>query len=60
MKAIAEEILTNVESGKSLYDAFSAHPEVFNGVYLALIRAGETSGTLDLALKRLADQEQGS
>lgn len=58
MKAIAEEILTNVESGKSLYDAFSAHPEVFNGVYLALIRAGETSGTLDLALKRLADQEE--
>ena len=58
MKVIAEEILTNVESGKSLYDAFSAHPEVFNGVYLALIRAGETSGTLDLALKRLADQEE--
>lgn len=58
MKAIAEEILTNVESGKSLYEAFSNHPEVFNGVYLALIRAGETSGTLDLALKRLADQEE--
>ena len=58
MKAIAEEILTKVESGKSLYDAFSNHPDVFNGVYLALIRAGETSGTLDLALKRLADQEE--
>lgn len=58
MKAIAEEILTDVESGKSLYDAFSKHDQVFNGVYLALIRAGETSGTLDLALKRLADQEE--
>ena len=58
MKAIAEEILTDVESGKSLYDAFSKHSQVFNGVYLALIRAGETSGTLDLALKRLADQEE--
>ncbi len=58
MKAIAEEILTDVESGKSLYDAFSKHNQVFNGVYLALIRAGETSGTLDLALKRLADQEE--
>lgn len=58
MKGIAEEIITAVESGKSLYEAFSAHPEVFNGVYLALIQAGETSGTLDLALKRLADQEE--
>lgn len=58
MKSIAEEILANVESGQSLYEAFAKHPEVFNGVYLALIKAGETSGTLDLALKRLADQEE--
>ena len=58
MKAIVEEILARVEAGKTLYDAFSEHKEVFNGVYLALIKAGETSGTLDLALKRLADQEE--
>ncbi|MBR3332383.1 type II secretion system F family protein [Candidatus Saccharibacteria bacterium] len=58
MKAIAEEILASVESGKTLYDSFAAYPDVFNGVYLALIRAGEMSGTLDLALKRLADQEE--
>lgn len=58
MKSIVEEILANVESGKSLYEAFSNHPAVFNGVYLALIQAGETSGTLDIALKRLADQEE--
>ena len=58
MRAVAEEIITSVESGKSLYEAFSAHPKIFNGVYLALIQAGEKSGTLDLALKRLADQEE--
>ena len=58
MKQIAEEILTNVESGKTLFESFSAHPAVFNGVYTALIQAGETSGTLDMALKRLADQEE--
>ena len=58
MKAVAEEIITAVESGKSLYEAFSQHPKIFNGIYLALIKAGETSGTLDLALKRLADQEE--
>ena len=58
MKEISEGIITAVESGKSLYEAFSEHPNVFNGVYLALIQAGETSGTLDLALKRLADQDE--
>ncbi|MDO5451616.1 MAG: type II secretion system F family protein [Candidatus Saccharibacteria bacterium] len=58
MKTIIEEILTNVESGKTLHDSFAQYPDVFNGVYLALIKAGETSGTLDLALKRLADQEE--
>ncbi|MEE0888253.1 MAG: type II secretion system F family protein [Candidatus Saccharimonadaceae bacterium] len=58
MKKIVEEILINVESGKSLHESFALHPEVFNGVYLALIKAGEASGTLDLALKRLAEQEE--
>ena len=58
MKGVVEEILVAVESGKSLYEAFSAHPEIFNGVYLSLIQAGEASGTLDIALKRLADQEE--
>ena len=58
MKTIVEEILVNVEAGKTLYDSFAKYPDVFNGIYLALIKAGETSGTLDLALKRLADQEE--
>ncbi len=58
MKTIVEEILGKVESGRSLHESFAEYPDVFNGVYLALIQAGETSGTLDLALKRLADQEE--
>ncbi len=58
MKAIVEEILANVESGKTLYESFSHYPDTFNGVYLALIKAGEASGTLDLALERLANQEE--
>lgn len=58
MKAVVEEVLASAEAGKSLYDSFSKRTDVFNGVYLALIRAGEMSGTLDLALKRLANQEE--
>ena len=33
MRAVAEEIITSVESGKSLYEAFAQHPKIFNGVY---------------------------
>ena len=58
MQSVVEEILASVEAGKTLYESFSKFPDIFNGVYLALIQAGETSGTLDLALKRLADQEE--
>ena len=58
MKSVVEEILAGVEAGKSLYESFAQHDDIFNGVYLASIKAGESSGTLDMALKRLADQEE--
>ncbi len=55
---MVEDLLAQVESGKTLYQAFSRYPEVFNKVYLALIAAGEASGTLDVSLRRLADQQE--
>ena len=58
MKKVIEEILAEVEAGKSLTDSFSKYPEVFNNVYISLIRAGEASGTLDTSLKRLAEQQE--
>ena len=58
MKAVIEEITAMVEAGKSLHEAIEKHPDVFNKIYIALIAAGEMSGTLDVALKRLADQEE--
>lgn len=58
LKGIEEEILAAVESGKSLSEACAAHPEMFDKVYLALLGAGEMSGTLDESLKRLAMQQE--
>ena len=58
MRQVIEDVLSMIESGKSLYEACSKHPDVFDQVYLSLIQAGEASGTLDLALKRLADQKE--
>ena len=58
MKLVIEDILQQVEAGKSLAESCAKHPEVFDQVYLSLLQAGEASGTLDLALKRLADQKE--
>ena len=58
MQKVVEELLSDVEAGKSLGDAVAKHPNVFNKVYLALVRAGEMSGTLDESLKRLAYQQE--
>lgn len=57
-KAMIEDILAQVEGGKTLHEAFGKHPDVFNQLYLSLIAAGEASGTLDVSLKRLADQQE--
>ena len=58
MKTVIEEILADVEAGHSLGDSFGKHPNVFDNVYLSLIRAGEVSGTLDNSLRRIASQEE--
>lgn len=55
---VIEDIVASVEGGKSLSESFSKHPEVFDKVFLALIAAGEASGTLDDSLKRIAAQQE--
>lgn len=57
-KVIIQEVITAVESGSALSDALSKHPSVFNEIYISLIAAGETSGTLDKSLERLANQQE--
>ena len=55
---IVESILVDVEAGRTLTQACEKYPDVFNKVYIALLRAGEASGSLDLSLKRLAEQQE--
>ena len=58
MQEVVEEVIAEVESGHTLSDAFGKHPEVFDKIVLALVAAGEASGTLDEALKRVATQKE--
>lgn len=58
LQSVIEDIVATVEGGKTLHESFSKHPEVFDKVFLALIAAGEASGTLDDALRRVASQQE--
>jgi type IV pilus assembly protein PilC len=58
LKAVINQVIGDVEAGKSFSAALETHPRVFNRVYVSLIAAGETSGTLDKGLERLADQQE--
>jgi type IV pilus assembly protein PilC len=55
MSVIVEAVLRDVEGGSSLADAMGRHPQVFDEIYVALIRSGEAAGVLDKVLTRLAD-----
>ena len=58
MQTIVQDVLTEVEGGKSLSSAFRKYPDVFDTIIIALVTAGEASGTLDEALKRVATQKE--
>lgn len=57
LKKIAQDIISRVEGGSTLADAFKRHKE-FNELFIALVAAGEVSGTLDTALDRIANQQE--
>jgi len=55
LKRVLSAVKQRVNEGGSLADALSAHPKVFTTLYVNMIRAGESSGALEVVLFRLAD-----
>jgi general secretion pathway protein F len=53
-KRVYGDVKAAVNEGSSLADALGQHPEVFDHLYVNMIRAGEASGALDQVLNRLA------
>lgn len=54
LQAVKEQI----SEGKSLADAMSQYPAVFSRLYINMVKAGESSGTLGLVFDRLADYQE--
>ena len=55
-KDVIGALSKDIESGSSLGDSLAKYPNIFNEVYVNMVRAGESGGILDEILKRLASQ----
>ncbi len=58
LKRVLSQVRADVNEGLSLADAMQKH-KVFSNVYVNMVRAGESSGALELVLERLADFTEG-
>jgi type II secretory pathway component PulF len=54
-KALWSEIHDDVVGGTALADAMAKWPKAFSTVYVAMVRAGEQGGFLDVVLQQIAD-----
>ncbi len=55
-KKVLFKIKGDIEAGSGLAEALARHPKVFNEFFIRIVEAGEVSGTLDKALRRVGAQ----
>jgi type IV pilus assembly protein PilC len=55
MSTTVNEVVLDIQEGRSFSGALEKHAEVFSPIYISLIKAAEASGLLDKVLIRLAD-----
>lgn len=58
LRPVVGKVRASVLGGESFADAVSHHPAVFPSMYVALVRVGEASGTLDHILEVLASERE--
>ena len=51
---VLQDVRQRVRTGSSFCDAIAAHPLVFPGHYIAMVRASELTGNLDIVFDQLA------
>jgi type IV pilus assembly protein PilC len=56
LQEVIADVRADVESGMVLSRALARHPKVFNRLFVSMVQAGESSGTLDTVLDRVAIQ----
>jgi general secretion pathway protein F len=56
LRAVVSSLRDGVLAGESFTEVLSRHPQLFPPIYVALVRVGEASGTLDHLLEVLAEE----
>lgn len=59
-RRILDTMAEDIRSGGPLSEAMERHPEVFDRLYVNMIKAGEAGGVLDVVLERLAGFQEKS
>jgi type IV pilus assembly protein PilC len=54
-REVLADLIESVEGGKTLSQALAGHPQVFDGVFVSLIQAGEETGNLPQVLHNLTE-----
>jgi general secretion pathway protein F len=60
LRPVVAKLRTSLLAGESLAEALSAHPNLFPPMYIALVKVGEISGTLDQVLEMLGAERARS
>lgn len=56
IRKMLTEITASVGSGNTLHDSLSKFPKTFNNLFIAMVKAGEESGSLSESLRIVGDQ----
>lgn len=57
---VVEDIKNRVEGGAQLSDCIARYPDIFDNLYVGMIRAGEAGGVLDEVMSRIAGFQEAS
>ncbi len=55
LREVLADLIESVEGGRTLSQALAGHPQVFDGVFVSLIHAGEETGKLPEVLHKLTE-----
>jgi MSHA biogenesis protein MshG len=58
LKEVIVDVTSSLESGRDLAGSLARHPEVFDPLFVNLVRVGEDSGTLEESFSRLGQYMQ--
>ena len=60
LRIILADVRDKVKEGSTLADAMKPHGDVFDDLYVNMVRAGEASGALETVLERLAEHTEAT